>query len=286
MIQLVNNMLDVLPNLDAADSDQRWPRIYWAAAAVVPVTLYLFEALQTSFFTQTQAPNVTLVEQLLIMLAFYGLWIFVPRLSWVVIRKTIDHRQANWGSLILRLTGAGLAKSAAHLFILAVALRFMYSPPGWGPSHLAGSFAEVWLGYGGMWMLVFALVTAFLLFLYLRRRQPMPALTRYEVRHGGKILSLPLSEIFWIKAAGNYVELYTEKGVILDRKTLAQAAKELTSGGFLKSHRSALVNTHHVEAIKPSEESGSFTIFLTGGREAPLSRRNLSQFRALLKTAA
>jgi hypothetical protein len=63
-------------------------------------------------------------------------------------------------------------------------------------------------------------------------------------------LPVPPQRIEWIKAAGNYVEVRTAQGMILSRVTMAAADSLLTEHGFLRVHRSALVNARHVKQVE------------------------------------
>jgi len=134
-------------------------------------------------------------------------------------------------------------------------------------------------------MLAYLAVTALVLSVFKTTNTEQAKPTRFEVRHNGKIISVLLTDIYWVKAAGNYAELYTKTGTYTVRQTLKQVREQLPKAMFLPSHRSALVNSRHVQAIEPDPESGSYYISLTGDNQAPLSRRNLTPFKTLLKSA-
>lgn len=94
-----------------------------------------------------------------------------------------------------------------------------------------------------------------------------------EVRDGAQTLYLPTGEILWVEAAGNYVELHASGGrAILMRATLAGLAQRLEASGFLRVHRSRLVNIASVVAID-SHASGDATLRLDGGGAIAASRR-------------
>jgi DNA-binding LytR/AlgR family response regulator len=58
----------------------------------------------------------------------------------------------------------------------------------------------------------------------------------------------------------------------LIRETLAKVEADLAAAGFLRTHRSWLVNPAHVRAVTPAA-AGDFKLELDGGLTAPLSRR-------------
>ncbi|NQE63073.1 LytTR family DNA-binding domain-containing protein [Caulobacter sp. RHG1] len=94
-----------------------------------------------------------------------------------------------------------------------------------------------------------------------------------EVRDGAQTVYVPVADILWVEAAGNYVELHTVGDrAILMRTTLAGIGERLESLGFLRIHRSRLVNTVSVTSIE-SHASGDATLLLTGGKMVSASRR-------------
>ncbi|HTW35102.1 MAG TPA: LytTR family DNA-binding domain-containing protein [Rhizomicrobium sp.] len=119
-------------------------------------------------------------------------------------------------------------------------------------------------------------VTGFTLFDHLLRQQtlidtPGQTLT-FDIRDGGKLTRVRLDELLAIASAGNYVEFVLRDGRrLLMRSPLTALEGELSPRGFLRTHRSWLVNAKHVTALKP-EGSGDYSIEL-GSLSVPLSRR-------------
>jgi len=264
----------------------QWRPIFWLYAAIIPASLYAFDAIKITFYHVARAPNVNLLTQLAIMLAFYGIWVFAPRLSWLAAARLTCAEIVNWEKIVIRLSGLGILLSAAHLFLLTILLLSMNATASWvwEPNHILHAFGETWLGYAGLWLIAYAIASAaILLVLNGARRRPAPP-TRYEVRENGKMLSIPLADIYWVKASGNYAELHTARGVTLVRKTLSQIDKEFGAGGFFRSHRGALINGRHVLAIKPESDGSGFLVQLSNEEAAPLSRRKLSALREMLKS--
>lgn len=118
-----------------------------------------------------------------------------------------------------------------------------------------------------------AYVAAFWLIGYLRRRRDEPVRpVSFDIRDGARIIRTPLSEIVAVSSAGNYVEFWLADGRRpLMRATLAAVEVELERFGFVRAHRSWLVNSGRVTGLRP-EGSGDWTVEL-GAVEAPLSRR-------------
>jgi hypothetical protein len=106
-----------------------------------------------------------------------------------------------------------------------------------------------------------------------REAAPPPAAeSRIEIRDGGRRVWVAPADVLWIEAAGNYVELQLAERAWLQRQTLAAMEKELAEAGFVRIHRSRLVNRRHVRAVE-SNDSGDFTVTLADGRRIAGSRR-------------
>ena len=94
----------------------------------------------------------------------------------------------------------------------------------------------------------------------------------FDIRDGAKLTRVRLSEILAITSAGNYVEFVLEDGRrLLMRKALSAVESDLAGRGFVRTHRSWLVNEARVTALKP-EGSGDYEVSL-GTLAVPLSRR-------------
>lgn len=95
---------------------------------------------------------------------------------------------------------------------------------------------------------------------------------RLEIRDGAKRVFLDPAEILWAEAAGNYVELHLANGSHLQRQTLSALEEQLSALGFVRIHRSRLVNRRHVRGIA-GNDSGDFTVTLLDGRQIAGGRR-------------
>jgi len=94
----------------------------------------------------------------------------------------------------------------------------------------------------------------------------------FDIRDGAKLTRVRLDQVLAVSAAGNYVEfLLSDRRRLLMRSSLSALESELDARGFLRTHRSWLVNARQMTALRP-EGSGDFTVEL-GNVAAPLSRR-------------
>ena len=93
-----------------------------------------------------------------------------------------------------------------------------------------------------------------------------------EVRDGARRHFVPLADVVWVEAAGNYVELHRGGEGLLHRASLSEMERRLQAAGFVRIHRSRLVQRQAVAAVE-SKPTGDFTVRLRDGRELAGSRR-------------
>lgn len=105
-----------------------------------------------------------------------------------------------------------------------------------------------------------------------------PALDRLVVRCGQRVLFLRPEEVDWVEAAGVYVYLHVGEDKYLHRISLTALESRLASAGFVRIHRSALVNFERIRELSPRNH-GEFGVTLRDGRRLRLTRN----FRARLE---
>jgi two-component system LytT family response regulator len=62
----------------------------------------------------------------------------------------------------------------------------------------------------------------------------------------GEQRSISTDDVLWIKAAGNYVQLYTTAGIFEMRETISNLAARLKPSGFRRIHRCVVVNNQAI----------------------------------------
>lgn len=93
-----------------------------------------------------------------------------------------------------------------------------------------------------------------------------------------------VSDIHWVEAAGNYVNLHTEKGVYPLRMTMKRFCEQAGKHLIYRIHRSYAAHAGVIRDIQ-YEESGDGTVTLTSGNTLPVSRRYRSTLKAALSPA-
>jgi DNA-binding LytR/AlgR family response regulator len=105
---------------------------------------------------------------------------------------------------------------------------------------------------------------------------------RIAFKAKGRILFLDLAEIAAVQAEGNYVSLLHRPNAYLLRESLSSMAEKLKPYGFIRIHRSVVVNISAVEEIQPLP-TGEYRLRVRGGKEYLVTRtykdnlRNLAQ---------
>jgi DNA-binding LytR/AlgR family response regulator len=89
------------------------------------------------------------------------------------------------------------------------------------------------------------------------------------------------ADIEYVRAAGNYVELITGDRTLLMRATLQDLCGQLGEVGFVRVHRSLLVNSLRVSAVRRGPR-GRQLVKLNSGEELPVGRQFDGNTRAFV----
>jgi len=103
---------------------------------------------------------------------------------------------------------------------------------------------------------------------------------RIAFKAGGRILFLDLAEIVAVQAEGNYVSLRHRANAYLLRESLSSMAKKLKPYGFIRIHRSVVVNISAVEEMQ-SLPTGVYRLRVKGGKDYLVARSYKDNLRDL-----
>ena len=103
---------------------------------------------------------------------------------------------------------------------------------------------------------------------------------RIAFKAKGRSLFLDLAEIVAVQAAGNYVSLRHRPNSYLLHESLSSMAEKLKPYGFIRIHRSVVVNISAVEEIQPLP-SGEYRLRVKGGKEYLVTRTYKGNLRDL-----
>jgi len=94
---------------------------------------------------------------------------------------------------------------------------------------------------------------------------------RIAVKGSGRVTIVKISDIDWIEAADNYVNLHTGKEAHLHRETMSALEQKLPPSKFLRISRSTVVNVDRIKELQPMFH-GDYTVILQNGTKLSLSR--------------
>ncbi|HTC84621.1 MAG TPA: LytTR family DNA-binding domain-containing protein [Rhizomicrobium sp.] len=241
---------------------------YVAAALIVAVinTLNVITVLHDMPHLNPLEPLIWEGSSWMSLVAFF--W-----MVWVAWRLAPLHVRPRW--LLLIHIPAALLFALAHVSSFVALRIFAYWALG-GHYHVGHFWPQFFyelrkdsFGYV-MFLAGFALIEHLL-----RQQQriatPGQSLT-FDIRDGAKLTRVRLADILAITSAGNYVEFLLKDGrQLLMRSPLSAVENDLSGRGFVRTHRSWLVNETAVTGLTP-EGSGDYGVTL-GSLTAPLSRR-------------
>ena len=97
-------------------------------------------------------------------------------------------------------------------------------------------------------------------------QKPSTAHPTIAIKAKGRILFISPGDVVAVQAEGNYVSLRRESDSYLLRESISMVAEKLKPYGFIRIHRSALVNTAFVVEIRPYS-GGKYSLRVKGGKE-------------------
>lgn len=104
---------------------------------------------------------------------------------------------------------------------------------------------------------------------------------RVVVKDGAKIKIIPVSKIYYLEAADDYVKIVCADGTFLKNKTMAFYEKSLVMFQFVRIHRSYIVNTQLITRIYPTDKD-SHSVVLSTGQELPTSKSGYTKLKSAL----
>jgi len=101
------------------------------------------------------------------------------------------------------------------------------------------------------------------------------------VKDGDKCWFVQLANVRMFEVDGNYTKLYFEDNKPMIPRTLNYLESRLDTKTFFRANRQQMINLKWVERIEPWF-SGSIKIYMKGGHEVDVSRRQTQRFKELM----
>jgi two-component system LytT family response regulator len=102
------------------------------------------------------------------------------------------------------------------------------------------------------------------------------------IKSRGRLLFLRMSELKWVEAERDYVRLHLEKDNHFIRDTMNNFQRRLDKNGFIRIHRSTIVNVNEICEILPLL-GGDYSVVLRDKTQLTLSRRYRSSLDDFLR---
>lgn len=100
---------------------------------------------------------------------------------------------------------------------------------------------------------------------------PPSAIDRLPVKANGKVMAVRVADIDWVEADHNYVLLHVRDKSWILREPIASVELRLALSGFVRIHRSALVNVDRVRELR-TRSKGEFDVVLHDGQQLKMTR--------------
>lgn len=104
-----------------------------------------------------------------------------------------------------------------------------------------------------------------------RKQTESAPLMEVYVKDKSSLIKLSISDLYYLEAADNYAILYHKDGRYVQSSTLKDMEHKLSHSGFIRVHRSYVVNLQKIDSVHPKH-------LLIGDTEIPVSE----SFRAKL----
>jgi two-component system LytT family response regulator len=91
-----------------------------------------------------------------------------------------------------------------------------------------------------------------------------------------------VADLKWVEAERDYVRLHLEKDSHFVRDTMNNLERRLDRNGFIRIHRSTIVNVNEICEILPLL-GGDYSVILRDKTKLTLSRRYRSSFEEFLR---
>lgn len=108
---------------------------------------------------------------------------------------------------------------------------------------------------------------------------------RFAIRDGHRTHLVPVADLLWVESFGNYARVYTPTTRYIHRATMAAIAEQLAPYGFVRIHRTVIVNSAHVTQLRP-RGSGQYEVTLDMGTRLRVSRTFRNVLEALRQRRA
>jgi len=113
------------------------------------------------------------------------------------------------------------------------------------------------------------------------RQGHLSCIQKILVKESKKIFMVPVQEVYYIEASGDYIRIHLKNKSHLVNESLDNIQAQLNPKEFFRIHRSFIVNVQYIKEFVPHFNSEYF-IILENDAQVKLSRSYKDQFRSLI----
>lgn len=106
-------------------------------------------------------------------------------------------------------------------------------------------------------------------------------LERVVVKESGKILIIPVSDVYYIEAADDYVVISSANKEYVKNSTMRFYEEKLPTDTFVRIHRSCIVNVNFIKEIQPYNKE-THSVIMKNGKSLKTSRQGSAELKGLL----
>jgi DNA-binding LytR/AlgR family response regulator len=217
-----------------------------------------------------------------------ALALLIPALYWAW--RNLRPARIGWPLALLGHVAAAVTFSLMHVALMMLLRQFAYEAAGehYDPADMLFQFVYEFqkdaFTYASMLALIWGLNR--ILETWPAKAVPAPKVAAapseivFEVRDGAETRRISAASLVRVEAAGNYVELIGAAGRVLHRITMTAAEVVLKPAGFIRVHRSHLLNPAGIKSVALLPD-GDAVAAMSNGDRVPVSRR----FRGALPAA-
>lgn len=100
---------------------------------------------------------------------------------------------------------------------------------------------------------------------------------RVFVESASKMIALPVKDIDWVEADGDYARIYAGGRFYISKFGITNLADKMNPASFVRIHRSVIVNLHKVSTLE--KDAGSYFVVLNSGETHKVGRTYVEAIR-------
>lgn len=103
------------------------------------------------------------------------------------------------------------------------------------------------------------------------------------IKDAGEVSRVPVKNILWIDAAGDYMCVHTASETHILRQTMKQLEENLDPRIFIRSHRSTMVNKNYISKFC-SQLNGEYYLVMNNDKELKVSRSYKDKVKSIINS--